>query len=565
VENLPAATQVGLVLPAGQLLTAEGTKTAEKASPREAPVVLSQPHALHVETGAGAVWELGDHQPILVAPVGRSARLHCDWWSFTGAEAQPTPKQIASLAHPLPPDPLPKDEPPPAPPAPRKPSGSAETPFAYKVEPIVGPAGWRPSGTAVAADGTVYTLDMPRGRVYRGHFEDFPSPDWKLHAAGLNQPLGVAVVEGRLFVAQRPEVTEVIAHDRGRPADEYRSVTGGPWPLGDGYHEYLFGIATDSANSLYIGLNCGYFWPNGGATRRGRFKGSFLRVDLSGRVKEVARGARVPNGLCRGPDGEIVFLDNQGDWVAVCKLAVLHKGRFYGHPETERDVLPPGQAPDGQAACWLPYEHCRSASGPVTDDTGGRFGSFAGQVFLGDVGYGANKGLFRVALEKVGGDYQGACFRFLEDEPLGVQHLTFGPDGQMLASCLTSGLVRIRFGGKMPMEMHHLSLCPGGKGFVVHFTKPLAARDPTPADFHVRRWHYRYSRDYGSPKIDEKDAAVEKVQVSADRRSVKLSLPVEKYPGGMVYYLQAENLKAADGEPLAHREAWYTVQRIDPE
>src|SRR5262249_8761699 len=142
------------------------------------------------------------------------------------------------------------------------------------------------------------TLDMPRGRVYRGRFEDFPSPDWKLHAAGLNQPLGIAVVEGRLFVAQRPEVTELIAHERGRPAGEYRSVTGGPWPLGDGYHEYLFGIATDATNHLYIGLNCGYFWPNGGATRRGRFKGSFLRVDLSGRIEELARGARVPNGLC---------------------------------------------------------------------------------------------------------------------------------------------------------------------------------------------------------------------------------------------------------------------------
>jgi hypothetical protein len=33
----------------------------------------------------------------------------------------------------------------------------------------------------------------------------------------------------------------------------------------------------------------------------------------------------------------------------------------------------------------------------------------------------------------------------------------------------------------------------------------------------------------------------------------------------MVYFLQAENLRAADGEALAHREAWYTVQRIDPE
>jgi hypothetical protein len=412
----------------------------------------------------------------------------------------------------------------------------------------------------------VYALDMPNGRVYRARFADFPSPQWQLYGSGLNQPLGIAMHDGRLFVAQRPEVTELIAHDARRGADEYRSVTGGPWPLGDGYHEYLFGIAVGDDRRLYIGLNCGYFWPYGGATRRGRFKGSFLRIDPAGRVEEFARGARVPNGLCRGPGGDVFFCDNQGDWIPVCKLAALRKGRFYGHPESERDVLPPGRPPDGEAACWLPYEHCRSASGPVYDDTGGRFGPFAGQFFLGDVGYGANKGMLRVALEKVGGEYQGACFRFLDDEPLGVQHLAFGPDGQMLASCLTSGLVRVRFGGQTPLEIHHISIRPGGKGVVVHFTRPLAADlSVTAADFQARRWHYRYSRDYGSPKMQEREVAITRAELAADRRSVTLSLPVESYPGGMVYYLRAGPLRADGGAVLAHREAWYTVQRVPPE
>src|SRR5262249_8964006 len=128
----------------------------------------------------------------------------------------------------------------------------------------------------------------------------------------------------------------------------------------------------------------------------------------------------------------------------------------------------------------------------------------------------------------------------------------------------TSGLVRIRFGGRAPFEMHHLSLRQAGKGFVVHFTQPLAGT-PSPRDFHVRPWHYRYSRDYGSPKIDEQEGAVEKAEVALDRRSVTLTMPVQAYPGGMVYYLQADNLRAAGGEALGHREAWYTVQRIDPE
>ncbi len=575
VEGLPAGTRVGLALPAGaaaQLLTAAGAKAGENAAPGEAPVVLFQagrPHALRVEANPGTAWEKSAADRTLTlasapATADKPVVLRCGWWTFRGTETPPTAKQIASLSESPAAPPAPKEEAAPPPARPR-PAPAGEGSFAYRLEPIAGPPGWRPSGTAIASDGTVYSLDLPRGRVYRSRFEDFPSPDWKLYAAGLNQPLGLAVLDDRLFVVQRPEVTEIIAHDRRGAADEYRSVTGGPWPLGDGYHEYAFGIAVGPDRAMYVGLNCGYFWPYGGATRRGRFKGSFLRVEASGRVEEVARGARVPNGLCRGPDGDLFFCDNQGDWVPVCKLAHLRRGRFYGHPESEADVLPPGRQPDGQAACWLPYEYCRSASGPVCDESGGRFGPFAEQIFLGDVGYGANKGLFRVALEKVGGEYQGACFRFLEDEPLGVQGLTFGPDGQMLASCLTSGLVRIRFGGRVPFEMHHLSIRKGGKGFVVHFTQPLAEGALSPRDFHVRRWHYRYSRDYGSPKFDEQEVAVEKVETAPDGRSLILTLPVQTHPGGMVYSLQAENLRSSGGEALAHREAWYTVQRIDGE
>ncbi len=55
------------------------------------------------------------------------------------------------------------------------------------------------------------------------------------------------------------------------------------------------------------------------------------------------------------------------------------------------------------------------------------------------------------------------------------------------------------------------------------------------------------------------------MEIAADRRSLTLTLPVESYPGGIVYYLQADNLRSSDGEALAHREAWYTVQRIDPD
>jgi hypothetical protein len=53
----------------------------------------------------------------------------------------------------------------------------------------------------------------------------------------------------------------------------------------------------------------------------------------------MATGCRVPNGIAPGPEGNIFFTDNQGDWIQVCKLAHVVPGRFYGHPETKENAL----------------------------------------------------------------------------------------------------------------------------------------------------------------------------------------------------------------------------------
>ena len=108
-----------------------------------------------------------------------------------------------------------------------------------------------------------------------------------------------------------------------------------------------------------------------------------------------------------------------------------------------------------------------------------------------------------------------------------------------------------------------MTIRPGGVGFVLTLTKPLAPQlDPRPADFRMKRYHFLYKGDYGSPQADEKVVPVESVELSADRTEITLGLPVETYPIGMVYELAAGKLKSADGEALRHNEAWYTVHRI---
>ena len=295
----------------------------------------------------------------------------------------------------------------------------------YLMESIPLPFGTcRPSDIAFGDEGTMYAIAMTEGQIWRTRTPPPAIPTastGSAYATGLYHPIGLAIVDGRLYVAQKPEITELIDRDGDGTVDQYRTVATG-WGLSTGWHEYTFGLGVDPQKNLWFNLNTGYFWTNPGYVNPGRWRGSVMRVShASEKLEVIAKGCRVPNGICQGPDGNMFYTDNQGDWIQSCKLAAIMPQRFYGHPETKEDALPSNTYPDGRSAIWFPYDRSRSTSGPVCDFTQGAFGPFAGQIFVGDVGYGANPGIMRVALEKVNGEYQGACFRFVDGQPAGMR------------------------------------------------------------------------------------------------------------------------------------------------
>jgi glucose/arabinose dehydrogenase len=424
----------------------------------------------------------------------------------------------------------------------------------------------RPSDVAFGPDGTLYAIAMTEGQIWRARIPPAGHPErvqWQRYATGLYHPLGLALVDGRLYVAQKQEITELIDRDGDGRVEHFRTVATG-WGLSTGWHESCFGLAADPQKNLWFALNTGYFWTNPGFVNPGRWRGSVMRVTPGDEKLEVmATGCRVPNGIAQGPEGNIFFTDNQGDWIQACKLAHVVPQRFYGHPETKADALPKDTYPNGRSAIWLPYDRCRSVSGPVHDATRGQFGPFADQMFVGDVGYGANAGIMRIALEKVKGEYQGACFRFVEGQPLGCERMKFGPDNQLYMASLSTGLTRLAYDGKTPAAIHSLQIRPRGVGFVAQLTKALAENVKLmPGQFKIRRYHYLYTGQYGSPQADETSVTVENVELSADRTQITLTFPVETYPIGMVYAFNFGNLTFAGGDILQPNEAWYTVHQI---
>ena len=143
------------------------------------------------------------------------------------------------------------------------------------------------------------------------------------------------------------------------------------------------------------------------------------------------------------------------------------------------------------------------------------------------------------------------------------ERLAFGPDHQLYMTSLTTGLTRMRYVGPTPLAIESMHIRPGGKGFVVTLTKPLAEKAKVdPASIHAKHYHYLYTGNYGSPLADITPVKVEAAELAPDRRSITLSFPVVTYGIGMVYELNLGQLTGERGDVLQHNDIWYTVNRI---
>jgi hypothetical protein len=208
----------------------------------------------------------------------------------------------------------------------------------------------------------------------------------------------------------------------------------------------------------------------------------------------------------------------------------------------------------------------QSASEPVWDTTGGKFGPFSGQCFVGDQ---TKSNVMRVYLEKVGGKYQGACFPFRSGGQCGINRLAFAPDGSLYAGQTNRGwgslggkdygLQRLVYTGVEPFEIHSMQLKPGG--FDVVFTKPVDAATAAKLEsYSLVSFTYYYWPTYGSPEVDRQTENTVKATVGADGKTVSLSV-VNMRPG-RVYELRPEGVRSAAGEPLVHPEGYYTLNQL---
>ncbi len=422
-------------------------------------------------------------------------------------------------------------------------------------------------GLAFRPDGKLFVATR-RGDIWLVENPLADDPDqvrWHRWATGLHEVLGLHLEPpGRLYVAQRPELTLVEDTDGDERADRFTTVCD-QFGLSGNYHEYCFGPVRDRQGNFFLTLNLAF---GGGHQSRAAYRGWCVKVTPQGKMIPWAFGLRSPNGVQIAPDGRLYYTDNQGEWVAACKMHEVRRGEFYGHVASVRwagldEKKPPKPVPP---AIWFPYWMSRSVSEPVWDTTGGRFGPFAGQCIVGDQ---TNSLLMRVMLEEVRGRMQGAVVLFRTGFQCGVNRLEFAPDGSLFVAQTNRGwgsvggqvhgLQRVIYTGRLPFEVLWMKVTP--EGWRLRFTKPVDRRRAEQAEaYFLESYTYHYWHTYGSPEIQRRENPIGRIQVSSDGYEVHLSVP--KRQTGRVFHLQLRQLTAADGSKLLHPDLYYTLNAL---
>lgn len=422
-----------------------------------------------------------------------------------------------------------------------------------------------------------------RGDIFfaRGAFDENPRPTFKRYASGLDEILGMSYKDDAFYITQQTEVTRITDTNQDGRADRFETLSD-RWGFRN-YHEFAFGSKLDPDGNIWVALCLSKSYHSDVP-----FRGWCLKITPEGETIPVCSGIRSPCGIGPNEHGVMFYAESQGPWNGSCSLKVLEPGGFMGHPVSTKwyDLAPDlGERPVEPMtrsrllterkrvkqlvpyAVVFPYiKMGRSISGFVVDQTGGKFGPFENQIFVGDFSLSV---VMRATTEKVNGVWQGACYPFREGLATGLLACQFTPAGDLIVGGTNRGwpvrgpreyaIQRLDWTGVVPFEIKEINARPAG--FRVRFTKPVDKAIAADCDsYSLQTYTHVYQQGYGSPEVDQTTPIVTRAKVSEDGLSVDLT--IEGLQQGHVHDFDLAPIRDSDGGKLVHNKAYYTLNEI---
>ncbi len=373
---------------------------------------------------------------------------------------------------------------------------------------------------------------------------------WRRFAAGLSQPLGLAIVDDRVIVLGKDRMTRLHDRDGNGEADYYENFCD-LYATSPGGHDYATGLQRDGEGSFYFATG----------------HAGVYRVSPDGKSAEVvATGLRNPNGVGVSGDGVVTVGGQEGGFTPASSVIQVERGGFYGLGAR------PGQ-PIDLPLCFVPRGIDNSTSGQAFVETGGRWGPVEGQIVSLSFGAGS---YYLVLRDRVDGISQGAVVPMDGEFDAAPNRARFSPfDGQLYVSCsegwgdyaiADGALHRVRYTG-MPF-LKPTGFHVAADGLRVDFAEAL---DPGSAErtanYFAEQWNYRYTSGYGSPEMSVRQPgvaghdplAVASVRLLEGGRSVFVEIP--EIAPVMQLHLRM-HLKTSDGRDI-RSELFPTVHKLE--
>ena len=410
---------------------------------------------------------------------------------------------------------------------------------------------------------------------------------WKRFATGLHEPLGLKIVDGKIYTVGDNQITRF--HDLNNDGEaDFLENFNNDWDSTEGFHAFCFDLQTDPQGNFYFSMGCPVRAGGAGFERLGRHHGCVLKISPSGDELYIfASGFRAPNGIGVGPNGEVTTGDNEGSFIPTAPLNWVKPGSFNGVVDSYRGDRKFKSSPiagyEVPYSNWGEYrrnfmkrpgfEHFpEEAPKPLVwmtkkrgvDNSGGgqvwvtseKWGPLKDQLL--HMSYGQSK-LYVVLKEEKNGQMQGGVSRIPVDLSSSAMRARINPgDGQLYVSGLKGwqtnakgkgGLDRIRYTGK-PVHLPK-SLEVKKDRIEVGFYEaidPQLANDLSKYKFGA--WNLKWSSNYGSPEIPVNDLKLDKVELLEDGKTVALYVP-NLHPAHMVQI--DYELQSADGVPFKGR------------
>jgi len=385
---------------------------------------------------------------------------------------------------------------------------------------------------------------------------------WKRFATGLYQPLGLKVVDGKIVVLERGQLTRLHDLNGDGEADFYENLCN-DWHTGPGEHSYDTCLEVDPAGNFWFFKTGDTNLPHGGCLLRGPKDG--------GTVEVMATGFRHPIGLGMSPTGVVTGADQEGNWMPATRIDQYRRGGFYGDMRAHHRATPP--ATFDPPLCWLPREIDNSAGGQIWVPAG-LFGPLGGRPL--HLSYGRCKAMLLMRQELPDGTVQGgACdlgWHFLSGVKTGCfrpqdGHLyVVGLNGWQTAAERDGCLQRVRYTGRPVVTPLSVEAFAGTLRLT--FSQPIdPKRGADVSNYHIQRWNYHWSGEYGSKRYlpDRPNVAgQEAVDVTAarlvDDKTIVLTVPALKPVMQMELSFK---LTTAAGAPCSG-VVYHTINQLPP-